>query len=148
MGETRILRQPRRLWGHWVRVIALRLSDHELLIVVTQDQVCQALSDYAKRWSIETLFGILKSCGFNLEDTHLSHIERLSKLIGLLTLAMIWAIRTGEYLAVQKPITVKNHGRKLKSIFRYGCDFIRHALLNPQTPSDKRLKAISFLSCT
>jgi hypothetical protein len=92
--------------------------------------------------------GILKSRGFNLEDTHLSQMERLSKLIALLTLAMIWAIRTGEYLAGQKPIPVKKYGRKLKSVFRYGCDFIRHVLLNPQTPSDKRLKAISFLSCT
>jgi hypothetical protein len=148
VGERCILRHRRRLWGHWVKLMAVRLPDNELLIIATQDSVRQALADYAKRWSIETLFGILKSRGFNLEDTHLQQMERLSKLVALLTLAMIWAIRTGEYLAQQTPITIKKHGRPTKSLFRYGCDFIRQALLNPQTASHKLSQAINFLSCT
>ena len=41
----------------------------------------------ADRWQIETLFGCLKTRGFNFEDTHLTDPERLSKLLGLLALA-------------------------------------------------------------
>ncbi len=96
VGERRVLRNQRRLWGHWVRVIAFRLEDEELLILVTQSTPLTALADYAKRWAVETLFGIFKSRGYNLEDTHLKNMERLSKLVTLLTLAMIWAIRVGE----------------------------------------------------
>jgi hypothetical protein len=59
-----------------------------------------------------------------LEDTHLREMERLSKLVALLTLAMVWAIRVGEWLTFQIPIPVKNHGRKAKSIFRVGCDYL------------------------
>ena len=81
--------------GHWVQVAALKLLDGELMIIVTQRMVESAIVDYGKRWGIETLFGILKSRGFNLEETHLREIERLSKLVALLTVAMVWAIRVG-----------------------------------------------------
>lgn len=37
---------------------------------------------------IETWFGIFKSRGFNLEDTHLQDSERLSRLLALLTIAL------------------------------------------------------------
>ncbi len=148
VGEQRILRQTRCLWGHPVRVIAQRLPDQALLIIVTQMAVKTAIIDDRQRWSIETLFGILKSRGFNLEDTHLKQMERLSKLLALLTLALIWAIRTGEYLVQRKPIPLKNHGRPAKSIFRQGCDFIQTAVLNPQAKSQQLSQAIRFLSCT
>ncbi len=66
--------------------------------------------DYGKRWAYacggakpyETLFGILKSRGFNLEDTHLKEMERLSKLVAMLILLMCWAIRAGDWLTEQK----------------------------------------------
>ena len=47
---------------------------------------------------METLFGALKSRGFNLEDTHLTDPQRLAKLMGLLALAFAWTYRTGELL--------------------------------------------------
>ena len=97
---------------------------------------------------IETLFGILKSRGFNLEDTHLKDPERLSKLTALLTLAMCWAIQMVEWPAQQKPIVIKKHGRKAKSVFRVGCDYIRDAVLNITQATRHLLQAIHFLSCT
>lgn len=148
LGERCILRSRQRLWGHWLYVAGLRLDDGDLLIVVTTHKPRTALRDYAHRWAIETFFGILKSKGFNLEDTHLTDMERLSKLIALLTLAMCWALRTGEWLAQGKPIPIKNHGRKAMSTFRYGADYIRHAVLNLETASHKLLEAMQFLSCT
>ena len=148
VGEQRVLKHERRLWGHWVQVAALKLLDGELMIIVTQRLVETAISDYGKRWEIETLFGILKSRGFNLEDTHLREMERLSKLVALLTLAMVWAIRVGEWLTVQTPIPIKKHGRKAKSIFRVGCDSIRDGMINFNIARQQLLQAIQFLSCT
>ena len=148
VGERRVLKCERRLWGHWVQVAALKLLDGELMIIVTQRWVETAISNYGKRWGIETLFGILKSRGFNLEDTHLKEMERLSKLVALLTLAMVWAIRVGEWLTVQTPIPIKNHGRKAKSVFRVGCDHIREAMFNLNQPTSQLWQTIQFLSCT
>lgn len=147
-GERQVLRERYCLWGQKVYVSGLRLDDGELLIIVTPDRTKTAIRDYAERWSIETLFGVLKSRGFNLEDTHLKDMERLSKLIALLTLAMCWALRTGEWLAQSKPIPVKNHGRQLLSTFRYGADYIRHAVLNLETASEQLSQTFRFLSCT
>ena len=81
VGEQRFLKRNRRLWGHWVQVATLKLLDGELMIIVTQRMVEAAIVDYGKRWGIETLFGILKSREFNLEETHLKEMERLSKLV-------------------------------------------------------------------
>ena len=152
VGEQRVLKQPRRLWGHWVQVAALKLQDGELMIIVTQRGVETAIADYARRWDIETLFGILKSRGFNLEDTHLREMERLSQLVALLTLALCWAIRMGHWFVQHHPIPIKIHGRKAKSIFRVGCDYLQEVMLNLNSainrPTTQLLQAIHFLSCT
>ena len=115
-------------------VSALRLDDGELLIIITSDPTISAIPDYAQRWGIETLFGILREqgslvvvrrrsartrCtrGFCLESTHFTDVQRLSKLIALMSIALCWAIKTGEWLHQHQPIKVKKHGRKAKSIF-------------------------------
>jgi hypothetical protein len=82
--QTKILRHKRLLWGHWVYIAAMRLENGELLVVATQSAPKSAIADYAKRWGIETLFGMFKTCGFCLESTHLNDPERLSKLLALL----------------------------------------------------------------
>jgi Transposase DDE domain len=148
VGERRILKKSQRLWGHWVKVAALKLMDGELMIIVTGAQVETAIQHYARRWDIETLFGILKSRGFNLEDTHLQDLERLSKLVALLTLAVCWAMKMGDWLTQRKAIPLKTHGRKSKSIFRVGCDYIREALFNLGQNIPQLLQAIQVLSCT
>jgi hypothetical protein len=75
-------------------------------------------------------------------------MERLSKLIALLSLALAWAIHTGEWLTRQKPIPLKKHGRKAKSIFRYGLDFLSETFLNLELHIDRFFQALNFLSCT
>ena len=57
-GQTQILSGRRLVWGRLVYVSALRLDDGELLIIITPDATTSAISDYAQRWGIETLFGI------------------------------------------------------------------------------------------
>ncbi len=106
-GEQRVLTGRRPVWGGFVHLVALGLDDGQLLILATSDRPKQALSDYARRWEIETLFACLKSRGFRFEDTHLTHGERISKLIALLALAFVWAYRVGEIHSQTQPIPFK-----------------------------------------
>jgi hypothetical protein len=148
IGQKSLLKRKRVLWGHQVYLGALRLEDNSLLTVIAPDYTHRIIDDYSKRWAIETLFGIFKSRGFNLEDTHLTDSERLSRLLALLTIALCWAYRTGQWLSQTKPILIKKHGRKAKSTFRYGFDYLRRIVLNlEQYQPDFRL-TLQFLSCT
>jgi len=78
------------------------------------------------------LFANLKSRGFDLEQTHLVHEERIEKLIALLAIALCWAHFVGEWVAQCRPLKIKKHGRQEKSLFRYGLDYLRYILLNIQ----------------
>lgn len=148
VGQTKILRHKRRLWGHWVYIAALRLEDGSLLVIATESSPKSAIADYAKRWSIETLFGLFKTRGFCLESTHLKDSERLSKLLALLSLALCWVILTGEWLHQCKPLLIKKHGRRAKSIFRYGFDHLRNIVFNIEQKMNDFLDVLQFLSCT
>ena len=107
-----------------------RDGDIEFVIIATYSYDPQTLSVYKDRWQIETMFRALKTSGFNLEDTHLSDLERISKLLSLLCIAFIWAYLTGIHRHKNiKPIEIKKHGRKAYSFFKYGLIFIAHALL-------------------
>ena len=111
----------RRCWGMELHLTGLRLVSGEYVIVA-------ALSDYGRRWEIETLFGCLKTRGFRLEETHVTAPERLEKLMALLALTFCWAVVVGEWLTRHKPLRVKKHGRKCKGLFRHGLDYLRRIL--------------------
>jgi hypothetical protein len=147
IGEARLLPQPRRVWGMTVHVVGMRIKN-EYLILITNEAPDTALDDYAQRWEIETLFGCLKSRGFNFEDTHLTSLERISKLLSVLTMALCWSLRIGEWLHAKKPIAIKKHGRRAQSVFRYGLDRLRNIVLNLAVKEPEFSWAITFLSCT
>ena len=137
------LRKARKLKGVWVFVGGQRLSSGDYLILVSNLPLQRGKYYYAKRWDIEILFGALKTRGFNFEDTHLVDYQRIEALIGLLGLAFAWAVLVGDWISQGgKTIPIKNHGRKAKSIFRTGLDFIRRKLLNNRPLTDQ-LKLLS-----
>lgn len=72
----------------------------------------------------------MKRRGFNLEDTHITDPERLSRLVAVLTLALCWCYKVGVWLDRQKPIAIKKHQRRVCSIVRLGLDTLRRTLLN------------------
>ena len=148
VGQKEVLSGKRWVWGRQVYVSAMRLEDGELLILISNDSPQTAICDYAQRWGIETLFGMFKTRGFNLESTHFTKKERLSKLVALLSLAMCWAILIGEWLEEQKPLKIKKHGRKAKSIFRYGLDHLRDIIFDLDLKYNQFVLCLQFLSCT
>jgi hypothetical protein len=148
VGQREVLSGRRWVWGRSVYVAALRLDDGELLVVISSDSPATIISDYAKRWGIETLFGMFKTRGFCLESTHLVGQERLSKLLALMSLALVWAIKTGEWLHQHHPIKLKKHGRPAKSLFRYGFDYLRSIVTDLDLKYSQFLHSLQFLSCT
>jgi Transposase DDE domain len=88
------------------------------------------LQVYKKRWSIEVFFQSIKKRGFDFEQTHLTHSERLKKLFALVALAFALCVTIGIHQNDKvKTIEVKNHGYKQNSFFRTGLDQIKRALL-------------------
>ena len=118
----------------------------ELQIIVSFNKPDQAQSIYKERWQIETAFRALKSSGFNIEDTHLTDMDRISKLFALVLVAFVWAYKAGIFQDAIYPIKVKNHGRKAHSLFKYGLTFLANVLFNNDL--DKFKECCKFLSCT
>jgi hypothetical protein len=149
IGESQRLQGTCRVWGYSVSVEALRLPDNSLLIVIGAPQAEGLVRDYALRWGIETLFGIFKTRGFCLESTHFTDPKRLRKLFALLTLALVWSLKTGLELHQLQPIPLKKHGRRSRSLFRLGFEHLRHLILNPSFLNFPLfLDSLQVLSCT
>ena len=120
--------------------------DGELLILVIDSRPQTALRDYARRWGIETLFAALKTRGFNLEATHFRDSHKLGKLVALLAIAFTWAMRAGLWLHHKKPLKCKAHGRREKSLFRYGLDFLRRLCMDFALHRAEFRQALKLLS--
>ena len=119
--------------------------EYQIIISFCKPEIAQKI--YKDRWQIETAFRALKTSGFNLEDTHLTDIERIEKLVTLVSIAFCWAYLVGIYLHENvKPIRILNNGKRAKSFFKLGLTHIATILLNPEFKSD--IDIIKFLSCT
>lgn len=146
--------------GHYERILrmhgelcylsaakTLRNGKTEFLILVSFSKPVEALAYYKQRWQIETAFKSLKSSGFNIEDTHVTALDRLEKLILLTMVAFIWCYRMGDYIDTQiKHIKIKKHGRRAVSVFKYGLDYLSETLLSGFNKLN--INIVQFLSCT
>ena len=127
-------RKPLKINGKRIYLSGMRILNKnreiEYVIVASSNYDKDSLSTYRDRWQTETLFKGLKSSGFNMEDTHVTDLKRLSKLISLVSIAYIWAYNVGIYKdAYIEPIKIKKHGRLQYSLFKYGLRFIERALV-------------------
>lgn len=127
-GEVRGLLEPECVYGTPMQVVATLSSELERVVVASDLSLFQTLAEYKKRFSIECTFGAYKLRGLNLEATHMTQPARLDTLVGVLTLAFVWALLVGQQREVSAPVKVKGHGRKAKSTFLYGLDWLADAL--------------------
>lgn len=107
--------------------------------------VSDAIALYLRRWEIEILFGCLKTRGFRMEDTHMTSLERIEKLLFVLAIAFVWSYKLGEVEATQNPIRIKSHGCPSKSLFRLGLDCLRSILISIEGKITGFLQAINLL---
>ena len=161
--DTMIVKGPCRLGGGNeplsapVRLAVMRLASGELLALACSGRPRQALARYRQRWTIETMFGNLKTKGFALEATHLTDPDKLSTLLALMAFAVALTVKTGVAMARLHPIPIKKHGRRAWSLFALGLNTLRKifgaaspvqiiaffkALLSPNLP----LKALCSLA--
>lgn len=137
------------IFGEKVFLAGSRSERGELMIVATnQKQPKNVIAKYLRRWEIESLFQSLKGRGFRFEDTHITHQERIAKLIGVLAIAFAWAHKVGEWCAMKKPILIKKFRkcqRPQYSFFRYGLDFIRRAILQVNNAGNQLIQCIRLL---
>jgi len=151
--EPTFFKRSKTLWNQTVYLSGMRIKGGEYLLIVSSEFTEKAIEEYKKRWGIETLFGALKRRGFRMEETHLTAPERLKKLVVVLAIAVTWSFVIGEYVVQIKPLKLKKHGRKEKSIFHVGLEVLRNIILS-DTPVFIKSKPITFqqliafLSCT
>jgi hypothetical protein len=100
----------------------------ELQIIVSFNKPHESNSLYKERWQIESAFKALKTSGFNIEDTHLTDLDRINNLLALVLFAFTWAYIAGVFLDSICPIKIKKHGRKAKSLFKYGLTHLASVL--------------------
>jgi Transposase DDE domain len=134
-GETIALKDKRRITQNYAAIklyiAACRNAKGELVVVVTNSSPEGALDLYKLRWEIESLFGCLKTRGFNFESTHITSLHKIDTMLSVLTIAFSWAYKIGEWRNEIVPIKLKRHLRRSVSIFRYGLDFLRNVLFKP-----------------
>lgn len=118
----------------------------EFQIIISFNKPEKADELYKQRWQIETAFKALKSSGYNIEDTHLTELDRVEKLFALVLIAFTWAYKIGIELDKLKPIEIKKHGRRAYSFFKYGLNTLAK-ILNSNDLIQFR-DYVKFLSCT
>jgi Transposase DDE domain len=115
-----------RVDGCWGNVWIKRLDETEYLYLFGSVEVKHLGQLYRKRWSIEAFFQNLKGRGFNLESTHLRSLEKLSKLVALVSLSYAFCGSLGLYYHQKvQPVKTKKHGYKANSFARYGLNQLR-----------------------
>lgn len=138
-GEQMALPGKRKIYGHDLKIWGARSpANGDLMVVVSNDESENNIEVYLQRWDIETLFGSLKSHGFNFEETHMVAHPKIRRLLFVLTLAYAWALKVGIFINQRvKIIPLKKHRRRLYSFFRAGLDFLCEAFF---TRSAKAIK--------
>ncbi len=143
-----VLPKKKMVYNNELYISGRRTNDGEYFILASNGSPEDALQDYKQRWTIENLFGYLKTKGFDFEKTHIVDPIKIKKLIALLTIAFLWSYLVGVWIDDSIKIKLKINGRKEISIFRKGLDFLRSVILNIDLKSKEFNFLLKFLSCT
>lgn len=108
-----------------VRIYAMRRidrnGDDSLLILATPVDSDFTEYIYRLRWQIEVSFRVLKTAGFNMEDTHLPLNGHFQNMLKLMLIAFACAFHDGLVRSASKGIPVMNsNSRRRFSLFSFG----------------------------
>ena len=107
-------------------VVGKKLKEENLVIFSNVQDKDYVLRTYQKRWDIERLFRNMKTQGFNLENTHMKDLKRLSKLMVFIAIAILFSTITG---LTQKCAYKKTVRSPLYSTFTKGLRWLKTKLL-------------------
>lgn len=119
------------------RVLYAKINELNLLVVGKKIKeefvvVCSNVQDppkvlraYRQRWSVETCFRNMKTQGFNLENTHMTLMPRLNKLMAIMAVAIRVSSLSG---LMQHCPYKKTVNAPLYSLFTKGLRFLKHSL--------------------
>lgn len=148
LGQSCFLKRRYILMGESFYLAGVKLKD-DFLIVACDTKPSKGLKVYGLRWGIETFFANTKSRGFDLEVTHVTQPEKISLLLGVIALAIFWALQAGIWLEQDlQPLKLKKHGRLELSRFRYGLDQLRQLIFQHALDSAQALPFICLVTCT
>ena len=127
--------------GHLLYFAGTRSTDGDLVIIMSnQNQGAKILNIYRKRWTIELMFKHCKNNGFNLEDTHLIHLDRIEKLLAVVGSALLLCFKACEKEEKKKPTPHKKTvNTPAFSTFRRGFDYVRRLLFRARQKALKLL---------
>jgi hypothetical protein len=133
-GELRHYKRIIKMHGEYCYLSGMKsIKDGKLdyCIIVSYKKPEEALIKYCERWQIETLFRGLKTSGFNLENTHVIHLDRLEKLILVVMIAFVWCYKLGDFIDANfKKIKIKKHGNREISVFKHGLEYLSRVVMS------------------
>ncbi len=143
--------KPVKILGYNLWLSGMKSAKGYCVVVSSKDN-SNSLEKYQLRWTIENMFGSFKTRGFNFEQTHMKDPDKIKKLIALVSIAYVWCVMVGLWINETIKIRIVTHGRKEKSIFRVGYDylttFIKKLLAcEIYNPSEFK-EVVRLLSCT
>lgn len=117
------------VYGVWGNMCLKRTTGGDLLYLSGTMEAKHPGTVYRRRWTIEACFQAFKSRGFDLRSTHLKDLEKLKKLVAMVSIAFGLCVSMGIHQDARvKKIKIKKHGYKANSFFRTGLNKIREML--------------------
>lgn len=151
LGECKHLSGIYYVNGHPCYLSGSKIKDKEgkpeLQLLVSYCNAEESLEMYKLRWQIETMFKGLNGSGFNIEDSHVRIHEHMANLFAIVMIAYVWYYLVSFYIHKNiKEIRVLHHGRRAKSLFEYGLEYISQCLLYHR--NSYQIDIFKFLSYT
>lgn len=94
------------------------------------------------------MFGAFKTRGFNFEETHFKNLQRIKKLLFVVSIAYFWSIMVGLWLEKMIRINIKNHGRRAIITFLLGFRYLTYIIKNYFQKLEEFNVLTKLLSCT
>ncbi|HMQ68032.1 MAG TPA: hypothetical protein PKA90_01245 [Ignavibacteria bacterium] len=127
-------------------------SSKGICMVVSSWSNLNSLKKHQMRWTIENMFGAFKTEGFNFEDTHMTDLNKIKMLIAIISIDYTLYVLAGLWVSKSIKIRIMNHGRKQRSTFRCGFDYLTtfvRKLLSGNIYNDLEfINVTKLLSCT
>lgn len=109
----------------WLILYWAKGEDAPWILVSDRADARWVIKTYRQRMWIEEMFADLKRHGFNLQATHLRHVQRIERLMLGVCIAYVWLVSLGSWVVKNgKRHFVDRKERRDKSYFRLGWDWL------------------------